>query len=356
MLKSLLPLSLKTVRRDEVVNLERAGWISGSAFVVPRAECRFERIWTPRADKKGVDAVKLSIEQTSQPMEPGIFVEPMSETDSAFLNCWVWDNNSITQAIGRNSLLIPEPMARIPADSGVRLVHCLYGLEGQIWESGRLIASRWWRSEPTEIDWLQFIEGSEVTIGAFTEDLEHVRNLPEAEQVDWRTDVSLADFGTSAIETTISPVRAFAIAALVLSMPFCYLAGSGLKLNREISSAQSKLEALQLELSDVADARRIAIANRAEIEAYRAGGDPFRMINVLEEFGLAANPSEVTVRQLSYNGSSIELRFVADARMLLPDLIRKLELSPHWDAASATTNTNGEIVLRGQLAAFGGVS
>lgn len=356
MIKSLLPLSLKAVHDENVITLHKAGLVSASAIVVPRAQCHFERMWTPRVDQKGVDAVKLSVAQDTQYDAPGIFVEPTDATDATFVNCWVWDNDIATKIVGRNALLIPETFARQSMFSGARLTHCLYGFEGQVWEQNRLIATRWWRTEPNELDWAQFIEGSEVTVGAFTSQLDDIRRKPEPQHVAWREDISLIDFGSSAIETTISPLRAFAVAAIVLSLPFGYLAGSALKLNQEVSSATAKLERLQIELGDVADARRTAIANRAVINTYQAGGDPFRAVNVLEEFGLATDPSQVTIRQMSYNRDAIELRFSADARMLLPDLIRKLELSPHWESASATTNTNGEIVVRGRLIPTGGGS
>ena len=351
MLKSLFPLSLKTSDQGKIVSLARSGMIAGTAYVVPRSQCHFERIWTPRADQKGVDAVKLSVAQNTHLEAPGIFVEPTADDSAAFLNCWVWDNELAVQNFGPNSLILPETFARTSSQTRTRLVACLQGFEGQIWDRGGLIASRWWRSTPTQTDWLEFVEGSEVTVGAFSDNAEDARRIPDVESVSWRSDVSLSDFGSSAIETTVSPMRAFVAACVIVSLPFAYLLGSALKLNGEISQAEARLEVLQVELGDVADARRTSVANRAIIDQYKSGGDPFKMVNVLEEFGLATQPSQVTVRQLSYNGDSIEIKFSADARMLLPDLIRKLELSQHWVSANATTSTNGEIVVRGRLLA-----
>jgi len=349
MLKSLFPLSLKTSDQGKMISLARSGLISGTAFVVPRSQCHFERIWTPRADQKGIEAVKLSVAQNTHLDDPGIFVESSEDGEAAFLNCWIWDQTAATETFGPNSLILPETVARAASNSRTRLVACLQGYEGQIWDRGALIASRWWRSAPTHTDWLEFVEGSEVTIGALSDNADDARHIPEIEEVSWRDDVSLTDFGSSAIETTVSPMRAFVAACVIVSLPFAYLLGASVKLNQEISQTETQLEQLQVELGDVADARRTSVANRAIIDRYTSGGDPFKMINVLEEFGLATKPSQVTVRQLSYNGDSIEIKFSADERMLLPDLIRKLELSSHWISANATTSTNGEIILRGRL-------
>lgn len=349
MLKSLFPLSLKAIHDENVVTLQSGGMITASVFVIPRSLCQFERHWSPRADQKGLDAVKLAIAQNTSVTLPGIFIEPHEKDTASFVNCWVWDNEVATARIKPNSLLLPESYARVPGETGARLVECMYGYEGQIWENKMLVASRWWRNAPSDLDWAEFIEGSEVAIGTFSLPTDILRNKPVVSSVLWRDDVSLADFGTAAIETTITPMRAFLAACVVLSLPLAYSVGSAAKLTQEVSQAQSKLDTLQIELGDVADARRAAIANRAIIERYQASGDPFHMVDSLEDFGLATQPSEVTVRVLSYNGDSIEITFSADERLLLPDLIRKLELSQNWAAASASRNTNGEIVLRGQL-------
>ncbi|GAB5455981.1 MAG: hypothetical protein Hens2KO_22100 [Henriciella sp.] len=353
MLNSLFPLSLKAIHQNETVNLTRAGLISGTVYVIPRSQCRFERTWTPRADQKGVDAIKLSIAQNSNLENSGIFVEPTDDAAAGFLNCWVWDADQAAQHIKANSLLIPETYARVKNTEGARLVECMYGFEGQIWNKNSLLASRWWRSEPDEQDWLEFVEGSEVTTGTVAEAAALYRRKPRVSSVLWRDDVGLSDFGTAAIETTVTPLRAFLAASLVLSIPLAYAAGAAIKLTGDADRAQSRLELLQIELGDVADARRTSIANRAIIEKYQSAGDPFKMIDVFEQFGIATQPSEVTIRQLSYNGDSIEIRFTADERLLLPDLIRKLELSSHWTSASASRGTNNEIVLRGQLTAGG---
>lgn len=356
MLNSLFPLSLKAIHQNETINLTRAGLISGTVFVIPRSQCRFERIWTPRADQKGIDAIKLSIAQNSNLANPGIFVEPTDDTAAAFLNCWVWDADRAAESIKANSLLIPETYARESTAEGARLVECMYGFEGQIWDKNALLASRWWRGEPDDQDWLEFIEGSEVTTGSVAEDAAHYRRKPHASSVLWRENVGLSDFGTAAIETTVTPMRAFLAASLVLSLPLAYAAGAAMKLSGDADRAQSRLESLQVELGDVADSRRMSIANRAIIEKYQSAGDPFKMIDVFEQFGIATQPSEVTIRQLSYNGDSIEIRFSADERLLLPELIRKLELSSQWSSANASRNTNNEIVLRGQLTAGGSTS
>ena len=142
MLKSLFPLSLKAMHEKDVITLHRRGMIGVSVFVVPRSQCHFERHWSPRADQKGVDAVKLAISQNTNIGQPGIFIEPRDDETASFINCWVWDNQKATENLGADTLLLPETVARQPGDTGARLVECMYGYEGQIWEKKELVASR----------------------------------------------------------------------------------------------------------------------------------------------------------------------------------------------------------------------
>lgn len=356
MLKSLFPLSLKAIHETDVITLQGRGLLAASVFVVPRSQCQFERHWSPRADQKGIDAVKLAISQNASLEQPGIFVEPRDDDSASFVNCWVWNDKIATEHIRGDTLLLPETFARVPGETGARLVECMYGYEGQIWESQGLMASRWWRTAPSDLEWAQFIEGSEVAIGNFSVPTEVLKNKPVITSVLWRDDVSLADFGAAALETAVTPMRVFTAACVVLSLPLAYSAGAAVKLTQLVDQTQSQLETLQIELGDVADARRTSIANRAIIERYQSAGDTFHVVDSLEDFGLATRPSEATIRQFSYNGDSIEITFSADERLLLPDLIRKLELTSNWESASATRNSNGEIVLRGRLQQTGTAS
>ena len=46
-------------------------------------------------------------------------------------------------------------------EDGSRLVVCREGCEGQIWVNGLLAASRWWRQDPSVLEWRRFLLGND---------------------------------------------------------------------------------------------------------------------------------------------------------------------------------------------------
>lgn len=75
---------------------------------------------------------------------------------------WCWDRSRTEQAIRSQRLnpkrvqVLPETLLRSPMQDGVRLMHCGEGFEGQVWQQGTLVHSRWWSHTPSAEDWLMF--------------------------------------------------------------------------------------------------------------------------------------------------------------------------------------------------------
>jgi len=74
---------------------------------------------------------------------------------------WIWDATVQQQALEeaglKNAFVVPETVLhpRLPTE-GVQLVHCLEGVEGQIWQHGGLKGSRWWPHAPKAEQWYHF--------------------------------------------------------------------------------------------------------------------------------------------------------------------------------------------------------
>lgn len=75
---------------------------------------------------------------------------------------WCWDRSKTEQAIRSQRLnpkrvqVLPETLLRSSMQDGVRLMHCVEGFEGQVWQQGALVHSRWWPHMPSAEDWLMF--------------------------------------------------------------------------------------------------------------------------------------------------------------------------------------------------------
>jgi len=349
MLRALFPLSLKADDGGRLRHVQRAALFSASCVIVPRAISRFERMWVPRTDKKGIEAARMSLVQESPSSTPGLFIEPGASDQGGFLNCWIWDPEDLPAAARNGGLLVPETFARQRARRMSRLVACLAGFEGQLWGDSGLVATRWWRGEPSEREWDEFVSGSEVTSGISDDGSVMATRRPQITSPVWRRDISLSDFGRGALETAVSPVQLLVVVGLVLSLPLGYLSGEALKVTSYVNGGTARLAALQVDAGDIADARRQAIDNRAAIESLAQSGNSFELVNVLTEIGMAIAPNRMTIEHLAYNKNAIELRFLANADVSLPALISKLESGTYLRTVSAKQNNEGRIVLRGEI-------
>jgi hypothetical protein len=78
-----------------------------------------------------------------------------------YAQVWIWDKQqqlaSQLESGVKKATVLPESVLYSPplADS-VQLLKCIEGFEGQIWQNGLLIGSRWWANNPSETEWVNF--------------------------------------------------------------------------------------------------------------------------------------------------------------------------------------------------------
>src|SRR3990172_2060065 len=112
--------------------------LGAAQWVLSRPLYRFRRFdleHVPKAQR--TQALRLQIRQWSPYASPGQYV--VWGQDDALV--WAWD---------ADRLLHPTLL------SGLRLVACLDGVEGQLWRERRPVHSRWWPESPSATEWLNF--------------------------------------------------------------------------------------------------------------------------------------------------------------------------------------------------------
>jgi hypothetical protein len=128
-------------------------------WIIERASCNFGRF-----ELEGVQthlrhqALNLQLQQWHPHQNTGQCV--VWQGGSALV--WSWDADCLLDEIQAERLrpeqinFIPETLFYPPHTEGARLLVCQRGFEGQIWQTGRLAASRWWREPPGDQEWLNF--------------------------------------------------------------------------------------------------------------------------------------------------------------------------------------------------------
>ena len=117
---------------------------------------RFELKHVARAQR--AQALRLQIRQWSPYASTGQYV--VWGQDHALV--WAWDADRLTVDLAAQKLklastrVIPESLLHPALLSGLRLVACLDGVEGQRWEGQRPVHSRWWANPPSTAEWQNF--------------------------------------------------------------------------------------------------------------------------------------------------------------------------------------------------------
>lgn len=118
--------------------------------------CRFDLKSVPKPQR--VQALELQIRQWTPFANTGRYL--VWQGEDALI--WAWDADRLgadiaTQNLSSNRVeILPESLLHPPLADGLRLAACLDGVEGQLWQDGFLVHSRWWPAVPTEAEWLNF--------------------------------------------------------------------------------------------------------------------------------------------------------------------------------------------------------
>jgi len=128
-------------------------------WIVSRRLCHYRLISladVPLARRENV--LRLKIRQWSPFKE--YYSYPVWHSNEQ-VQVWIWDkqlqDEQVKQLNFKKVVAIPETLLRLrPPIDILRLIHCLEGIEAQVWQRNALIASRWWAQMPTVTEWIQF--------------------------------------------------------------------------------------------------------------------------------------------------------------------------------------------------------
>jgi len=201
-----------------------------SLLLVPRALTRFSRVVMPDNKARTRLAIKMQARQThhflemgmrlvrDRPLNPNRASNPqaVSRTNNK-AGLWLWDNDY--RAPLRHQLyqpsLLPESLAYEPMDTGVRLVQCIEGVEGQVWQDGILQASRWWAACPDGGEWRLFLRSARIA--------QTPQNaVPAPIEVPWRRFALPIDFDPDNLRQVFNPGRLAALVGVIALMGSAY--------------------------------------------------------------------------------------------------------------------------------------
>jgi hypothetical protein len=316
-------------------------------WVVPRSLCRFFKI-PPLADASNdrqLDALRLQIERLSPFVESGSHFH----FGANFINLWLWDAQVVSDAataIGidlRRVSVLPESALQ-PAGEGVRMIECLDGVEGQCWNQGSLVASRWWPTPPDSRNWVLFQRGAAVSPDRLT------TNPPAAVALPWlpRPWTNSRTDGWGGISNIDLRLAAAGIAVALL-IGYDYLGMEWLRLSWARSAVERQITVHSAEVAPTVEARIAALENAGVIQRLRRL-DPYpSQLSLMARVADILPKNETHLTEWSYDRGQLEMTVAADHPLDAVFFVRALERVDGFKSVAVERAGGGDNSLRIRL-------
>lgn len=142
---------------DDVAPIHQGGVLGGVEYLVPRARCHYKRFdFSSLPVRQRVPAARLAASR----LAPTPSARAHVGWQAGIAHVWICPDPPPEMA-GLDVPWLPETLLRPRPDrDGARLMAMVEGFEGQLWQDGRLLASRWWTTLPDDADWSRFLRSA----------------------------------------------------------------------------------------------------------------------------------------------------------------------------------------------------
>jgi hypothetical protein len=297
-------------------------------IVLSRALCLYQRFDLrdiPIADRPRVAAMRIS------KMSPFVETGKWMVWSKSELQSWIWDQGLLAEK-GLKGVVVPETLLHEAPDAPrARLVKCLEGLEGQVWEDGgRLIASHWWSDTPEATSWERFCRRAEVKNIA----------VPEPEAVALRGKPWASN---SALRETLTKARQGQLIWLVLLTMGLLLGmelGNHFRLRQLNAALQADNDHLAAQIEPILLAREQTLDDIRVSRALLQLWPPFRQLELMSVTAQKLPRERLAeIRGWHYAGDELRVTFYSEN----PDpsqFVKSFEEMEHFAAVSSEPETN----------------
>lgn len=252
--------------------------------------------------------LQLQIQQWSPFSEYGSYIVWQGEQAQV----WIWDkiiqqNRWLETGINK-AILLPETVLQLrptTTETTMQLLQCIEGYEGQIWQQGVLVGSRWWLNQPNAAEWLLFQRSQGL---ATHSPLPLAVAAPLLNRSWGRTPNRLSKFSWLYKESTW-----ITLSVAIITVMLTWQTISIVKWQRSVNQIQQQIDALNQQVTPILSARTQAIANRQRFEQLMT----LSMANPLQLELMAKVaqklPNNNPVRFINWTYQLKQLRFTIEA-------------------------------------------
>ncbi len=313
---------------------------------LPGSDRRPNWILSRRFVRQNVFEVSESLPESKRKLALSLLVRKWSPfVSSQFAAQWVghracvyaWDGDAVATAITaagespQRCTIWPETFFRAPLQDGIRLAQMCDGVEGQVWRSGLLVATRWWPASPAPRDWAGFLRAAGIDLSQASFD---VPAAVESEilALPW----TVVSAPVTDLWSLLQNERAAAIAATVVAVPFLYYLTQSAVLLAGTMRVEAAIADLTAANQTIRTDRTAAFTNLENVETYLGLENfpsQFETMNVIT--GLLRE-SKVSLAEWNFDTGNLQLVIQADRPLEAPFFIEMFEKSDHFSNVSAT--------------------
>lgn len=241
---------------------------------------------------------------------------------------WAWDadrleNELVAQKLKLKAIrVIPESLLHPPLPSGLRLVACLDGVEGELWQEQQLVHSRWWPTPPSETEWLNFQRDAGITpeqgLGG---------EIPIPQVLSWPKQPWAKTADLSRGEGLALPHEAWLIGGAILLLSG-FTTGYGIeliKIRQAEELLKTELEVATQNARPILDARRHALDALARIEALRATNPYPTQLALLAEVARQMPKDSIYLKEWDYQNGRLKITVASSSKLSSSFVVKKIQ-------------------------------
>lgn len=254
------------------------------------------------------------------------------------VSIWFWNQDEVIQKMAKcnltpkTTIIYPETALTDPLQSGMRLIECLEGYEGQIWDNHQLITSRWWNHYPDDQEWLQFWRSAGQISTLYAQEKPNTAKESAIDTKSWAYTRPIA--GGFTTESLYSR-EAIAVLTLILMLPLGFYGGQILNDNLTLEETEQDIAALETETKKIDIERKKAEINNEKIKkllAFDAYPNPITLLAKIVE---KIESPTLKIIDFKFNKDTINMVLQDETPPDAASFLALIEKIPYFDQPSA---------------------
>lgn len=272
--------------------------------------------------------IRLQIQSWSPYKNTGIYTHWVGGD----IGVWFWDQDAVLEAMRsieadpKEFTVVPEPALQPHPENGISYIHGLEGFAAQVWNQDEVISSRWWKAQPTEQQWHDFLRTGHCDLI----DLPEPGPRPEWLTSPWPKHEILDQLAFD-VDTIKRYLPAF---FLVLLAPILFFMAKITHLGIASSLIASKSSALSKTYGPLFNDKRKAEQNVVDIRKILEVAPCPQPLELLKLIAEKLPPTDAHIVDMRYQKQMLSFTLLSEQKLDATFFVRVLETIPVIESVS----------------------